>query len=108
MTKHEAQANIGTVADAMLSGAISFIEGAREISRLRFDALLEKDTDICAFVVIDSETDALPLGSVCEHWNPEALAKLQPQIERAETWARQLGNDAAKRLVARFRPEISN
>ncbi len=86
----------------MLSGSLSYIEGARKLTRSRFAADLENDSDLIPFVVIDSEADAFPFGPVREHWHPEALVKLQPEIERSEAWAGQLGRLAAERLATRF------
>ena len=90
-------------ARAMLNGRLSFIEGARRMSRLRLDAdLPEFDPDMIRFVAIDSETDTLPLGDVQQYWQPAALAKLQPEIEQSEQWARENGWTACQSLIARF------
>jgi len=55
------------------------------------------------FVAIDSETDTYPFGEVRLLWSPEALANLQPEIDRAELWARGVGHAHCRRLVERFR-----
>lgn len=97
-----ARSEIGRIARAILAGAISFIEGAREINGLRFAADLECDPDIVPFVGIDSETDSLPLGEVRRLWNPDALAKLQSKIDEAEQWARDFGTTPCRNLAQRF------
>lgn len=102
MTHDWAQREIGNTAEAMLSGATSFIEGARQIRRLGYQIGLRDDADIVVFVAIDSETDALPFGALRRMWNAEALAKLQPEIDRAEVWAREVGLEACERLARRF------
>lgn len=102
MTHDWARREIGKTAKAMLSGATSFIEGAREIRRLAHEHGLRDDADIIVFVAIDSETDALPFGELRSMWNTEALAKLQPEIDSAEAWAREVGTAACERLVQRF------
>jgi hypothetical protein len=102
MTHDWARREIGKTAKAMLSGVTSFIEGARTLAGLRFSAGLERDPDLTVFVAIDSETDALPMGDVRKLWNPDALAKLQPEIDRAEAWAREGGLEACERLAQRF------
>ena len=90
-------------ARAMLAGKLSFIEGARQISDLRwFVDLPEFDPDMIRFVVIDSETDTLPFGDVRQRWQSAALAKLQTEIERSEQWARETGWAACQSLIARF------
>jgi hypothetical protein len=99
----EAKRKIGEAARDMLSGALSFIEGARLINQLRWAAKLgEFDLDILPFVAIDCETDALPFGHVRQHWAPDALAKLQPEIERSEQWAREFGQPYCQKLIDRF------
>ena len=102
MTHEWARNEIGRVADAMLSGATSFIEGARKLSGLRFSANLEQDPDLVPFVAIDSETDELPIGEVRKLWSADALERFQPKIARAEEWARQVGYSHCEQLAKRF------
>ena len=102
MTHDWSRREIGRIAAAMLSGAMSFIEGARTIWGLGHSAGLQDDADFNAFIVIESETDALPMGELRRMWNAEALEKLQPEIDRAEAWAREVGTSACERLVKRF------
>jgi hypothetical protein len=94
---------IVAAARGMLAGTLSFVEGAREINRLRSYAKLpDLDPDILPFIVIDSETDALPVGEVRKLWSPEALAKIQPEIDRREAWAAEDGRADCQRLISRF------
>lgn len=100
-----ARLDIAAAARAMLDGQLSFIEGGRRIAGLRLYAdLPELDQDAMAFALIDSETDTLPFGETRLLWNPDALAKLQPEIERSERWAREVGEEPCRRLVERFGP----
>jgi hypothetical protein len=100
-----ARLDIAATARAMLDGELSFIEGGRRIAMLRLYANLpEFDEDLVAFVAIDSETDTLPFGAARLLWNPDSLAKLQPEIERSERWARDVGEKHCRRLVERFEP----
>jgi hypothetical protein len=93
---------LAETAQALLSGKIPAIEGAREILRLWYQAgLPPDDDDITPFVAVDSETDALPLGRVRELWAPDALAKLQPEIDRAEQWARETILPHCERVIER-------
>jgi hypothetical protein len=82
MTQEEARREIGEMAKDLLSGKLCYIEGSRKLAKLRFVANLENDPDLTPLVAIDSETDAFPFGSVREHWQPNALAKLQPESRR--------------------------
>ncbi|NIE63201.1 DUF2489 domain-containing protein [Burkholderia sp. Ax-1719] len=91
------------VAQAMLDERLSFLIGSRQLAGLRYETdITDDDADFLIFVAIDSETDAFPLGSVREHWDPLALAKLEPKIKEAELWASSVGADACRSLIARF------
>lgn len=99
----EARGEIVRTARDMLSGALSFIEGARLICQLRSRAkLADLDPDILPFLGIYSETDALPIGDVRRLWAPEALARMQPEIDRLEQWARNFGTPKCQTLIDRF------
>jgi hypothetical protein len=105
MTPREVQLlhKIVEAAAQMAAGSLSFIDGARQITRLRSSiAELTDDPDIRAFVLIESETDELPSNSERHLWSADALEKLQPAIDRAEGWARQVGTPHCERLIARF------
>jgi hypothetical protein len=94
---------LAETARAMLDGRISFIEGARMILSLRSEARLSDfDPDIMVFMGINSETDTLPLGPVRGLWRNDALDRLQPEIDRAERWAKELGAPSCHALIARF------
>ena len=98
-----ARRQVMETARAMLDGKLSFIEGARRISGLRWDLdVPEFDPDIIAFVAIDSETDTLPFGEVREYWQPAALAALQPEIDCSEQWAKETGGKACQSVIDRF------
>ena len=94
---------VAVVACGMLSGEIAFLEGAIELASLRHEvAVEENDEDFMVFVVIASETDNLPIGASRECWSKEALVKLQPEIDAATIWAKQIGLKACQSLVRRF------
>jgi hypothetical protein len=89
----------------MLSGDVSFLEGARMIRDSGALEVDDFDEDILPFVVIVSETDRFPLGEVRQLWDPDALAKLQPEIDSAEKWAIETAGRHCQRLIDRFGPE---
>lgn len=94
---------IASTAQAMLDEQVSFLIGSRRLAALRHETdTPADDADFLIFVAIDSETDALPLDAVREHWDQGALARLQPEIEEAERWASTIGTDACRSLIARF------
>jgi hypothetical protein len=87
----------------MLAGRISFIEGARILKDLWGHADLPcDDPDWQLLMLIDSETDRYPVGEVRNLWAPDALEKLQPRIDRAEAWAREVGAEACENIVRRL------
>lgn len=92
----------------MLACSLSFIEGARQITRLRSGAEIHDDPDILPFVAIESETDELPSNSERKLWSAAALEKLRPAIDKAEAWARQVGSPHCERLIARFQKITSS
>lgn len=92
-----------STAQAMLHGQLSFLIGSRRLAALRHEIdTAADDADFLVFVAIDSETDALPLGAVREHWDQGALARLEPEIAEAEHWASTVGADACRALIGRF------
>jgi hypothetical protein len=106
MTEGEARLEIARTARALLSGMLSYIEGARKIAALHFPANLEHDPDVTRFIAIDSQTDALPAGEARKNWLPAALLRLEPEISRAEAWAQEFANAAAQSLARRFSPLV--
>jgi prolyl-tRNA editing enzyme YbaK/EbsC (Cys-tRNA(Pro) deacylase) len=76
---------------ATIEDGFSIIEAARAIPDLVKRLQLNDKVDLKAFIVIESETDELPVGRFRELWDIEALNKLEPEIESAENWARMIG-----------------
>ena len=98
-----AREKIADTARGMLARTLSFIEGARLINQLRWYAELpDLDPDVVPFVGIDDQTDALPFGDVRKLWASDALAKIQPEIDRLERWAAEFGRPYCQRLIVRF------
>ncbi|WP_315765505.1 MULTISPECIES: hypothetical protein [unclassified Bradyrhizobium] len=90
-------------AQDMLAGNLTYIEGARKIVVARWAARLnERDADILAFIGIDSETEALPVGPIRKYWQRSALDALQPEIDRSEAWARGFGERHCRNLIHRL------
>lgn len=98
-----------STAQAILDGQLSFLIGSRRLAALRHETdAAADDKDFTVFIAIDSETDALPLGAVREHWDQGALARLEPEIKEAEHWASTAGVDACRSLIARFGEQDPN
>ena len=91
------------IARAMLAHEINFLLGARRLASLWHQTgVQDNDSDFATFTSIDSETDDLPLGDMRQQWDAQALAKLQPDIDAAEEWARDFGELACLALIKRF------
>ena len=88
---------------AMLAGEMSFFEGAARVCSLRHNiGVPEDDSDLQAFVLIESETDHLPLKDIQHRWSSEALQSLQPELEKTEVWAKPFALRACENLIKRF------
>lgn len=92
------------LARAMLRGELSFLDGAEDILRLRgrIGGIPDDDPDFTDFVLIESETDHLPLTRVRSLWADEALRRIAPKIAQAERWASDVGTEACRNLISRF------
>ena len=91
------------VSNGALSGEISVLEACLLLASLRWEVEIETtDPDFSTFVMISSEIDTLPIGSVREKWSPEALIKLEPEIQSATAWATPQVMSACKSIVHRF------
>ena len=72
------------LAKGILSGEIPVLDGSHWLSALHHDVDVEEnDPDFLTFDAISSEIDALPIGAIREYWAPEALAKIEPEIQSA-------------------------
>ena len=88
---------------AMLSGEVSFFEGAVQVCSLRHNIEVpEEDSDLEAFVLIQSATDHLPLKDIPHRWSAEAIKRLQPEFEKTEVWAKPFASKACENLIKRF------
>ena len=91
-----------SIARRVLEGEMTMLEGARVLSRLDGLDLDEDDSDWQNLKLVDVETEALPIGEVRALWHPDALREQEPDLERAERWARDFALDSFRRFVERF------
>jgi hypothetical protein len=91
------------VAAGMLDGSVHYLEGAIELSSLRFEVgLPEDDKDFLAFTGVSSETDHLPIGSARQHWSQDALNRHEAEIQQSIKWAKEVSLSVCKSIVERF------
>lgn len=97
-----------SLAQAMLDGKLSFLEGAARILAIKksLSGIANRDPDFDVFVTIQSETDHLPLPEQRALWAPEALDRLEPEFKRVEEWAKSFAPSACERLIARFSERV--
>ena len=93
---------IANLAQFVLNGQLSFIEGCRSINALGSDADLRDDPDFIVIVAVESETDELPALSELENWHPDVRAERKLEWESAEQWAVTTATHALRNLVNRF------
>lgn len=99
----DARKELVSLCQAMLAGQLSFFEGALRVCPLRFKiGAPENDSDLMAFVAIESETDHLPPQHIQHQWSSEALTRLQPEFEKTEAWAMSFASMACENLIKRF------
>ena len=90
------------VARAMLDGKMHLIEGVRKMASLRYDIGEPDDPIFHPILAIDSETDRFPLGQVRERYAPDALARIDQEMDRYLADARDDILSACKQIVRAF------
>ncbi len=105
MSDVEARSELVALAQAMLDGKLTFLEGSVRVVALKeqISNVADDDPDFLAFVLISSETDHLPLAAQRSLWSSEALARLEPEFKSVEDWARSFALEACKNFITRFK-----
>ena len=97
------RAEAARVATDALAGRVNVLEAAHKLASLLAEAELgADDVDAATFSLISSETDALPVGGVRDHWDASALDRLQPELDSAIAWATPIAAPAFKSVARRF------
>jgi hypothetical protein len=100
----DARKKLVSTAERMIAGELSFLEGAYILCGLehKVGGVKFPDADFGVFTGIVSESDHLPFEAQRPLWNPEALARMEPEIKEKEAHARSIAMQACKNLIARF------
>ena len=94
---------VAELAQQILSGRIDVLDGSAQIAGLRAEIEIDlRDDDMMAFVLVESETDHLPIGIEAQNWSDEALARKEPDLRRARAWATDVVREPCASLVSRF------
>lgn len=97
------RARVHELALGMLDGSIHYLEGAIELSSLRFEVeVAEDDQDFLAFTAVASEIDHLPIAAPRQYWPTEALERHEPEIQESIKWAKEFSLPQCKSLWERF------
>ena len=75
------------------------MEAVRELVSLARTDAIATEADRTLIIVIESETDSLPIGEVRKLWAPDALQAKEPEIERAEALWKTEFLEACKRIA---------
>ena len=80
------------------------MDGSAQIARLRYELEIDgdNDSDLMAFVGVESETDTLPVGAAALNWSKEALVSKEPELRDAREWAFKTVRVECENLIARF------
>lgn len=101
MSKQDTE--IVKVAQAILDDTMDLIEGSRILHGLGHDICADDhDPDFLIFVVIDSETDHLPIGEVRQLWSENVLVEKDEETRKIKAFYKDDVVQACSRLILRF------
>jgi len=93
-----------SVATRALAHEISPILAVRELRGIFWElGVPDSDPDSLRLTGLDSETDSLPVGSVRELWDPEALRRMSDDIAKAEAWVWEFGEGVFRNVLSNWR-----
>jgi hypothetical protein len=99
----EARAKAVVIAQAILSGESTVLDGARKLLPALGECELEdEDEDRLVWVMIESDTDDLPRSEHRKYWAPLALAGLDPRIRAYEADVREIALSSCRSIIDRF------
>jgi hypothetical protein len=99
-----ARKQITTIAAGMVAGELQLLDGCRQIVSLR-PSLSEPDlydSDLLCLVAVESELEHIPLGSVRELWDPDAVIEKDRELAEYLQLAKHEILDACRALIARW------
>lgn len=92
----------------VLDGKVGIIFGSRLIQQYRFDLDDDgNDKDFGVFVLVDSDTDHLPVDNERDNWSAEALVRKDREIAEAEDFYRKDVFHACEVLLDRFGDKLA-
>jgi hypothetical protein len=91
------------LAQRILSGDVDVLDGSSQMLRLCGEIDVDfNDEDVRAFILVESETEHLPIGAEALNWSDAALARKEPDVRRARAWATDIVREHCTNLISRF------
>jgi hypothetical protein len=93
---------IVAICEAILAEELGVIAGSRRLNLLGLELLNGRDEDFRECLVVDSDTDHLPVDSERHNWSVDALERKDREIAEVESFYKEEVKAACKKLIERF------
>jgi len=90
------------IAQGILDQRIHLDLGCRSIQLPMKELGVRMVPDFMIFIGVDSEMDRFAIGEERQYWNPEALQKLDVELEKELQYYRPYVDEACHRVLQRF------
>jgi hypothetical protein len=90
------------LASRVAQGKETVIEGSRNMLKYRLWMREEQNKDFDIFVVVGTQSDHLPVGSVRQYWAPDALLQKDKEILKLEDLYRVRVIRSATRIYEKY------
>jgi hypothetical protein len=100
VTQSELLTSLTETLEKLLESRIGIVEASRLIAAASHSLNQSKNPLFSVFVGVDSDTIHFPLGSVRQHWAPDALAHYDLERETEEQHLKPYVPQAAAELLA--------
>ena len=84
---------------SLLDGSETVLSSVRRILLLAREVFPQDNEAVNTFILIECETDHLPIGGERQFWDPAVLRQKDEEIERSELWARPMALEACRSLL---------
>lgn len=93
---------IVAICESMLAEEMGIIAGSRRLTALALKLCGGHDEDFETFLLIESDTDHLPVDRERLNWSDDALRRKDSEIAECETFYRNDAFAACRKLIERF------
>jgi hypothetical protein len=81
------------------------VAGAIKLAGISSHLKAGRDPDYLFFIKILTETDHLPMGEACRHWNPEVLKFKDAELRAYEARVKEQAYETCQRLIQKYGPK---